>query len=167
MSDVKKIIDSRASFGGWFEDFHEGQVFRHWPGKTITEMDNHLFSLLTMNDNPIHTDENYMSEHQHGKVLVNGLLVLSLVVGMSVRQTSGKAIANLAYENVTHDGPTFHGDTIYSESEVISVRLSRTKDDRGIVYIESRGFNQNQEKVLTLRRKFLVKRKHGKVDPSS
>ena len=78
---------------------------------------------------------------------------------MSVTQTSGKAIANLVYENVTHDGPTFHGDTIYAESEVVSVRLSRTKGDRGIVCIESRGFNQEGEKVLTLRRKFLVKRK--------
>jgi acyl dehydratase len=159
MASVKKVIDSQTSFGGWYEDFDEGQLFRHWPGKTITEMDNHLFSLLTMNDNPIHTDENYMADHQHGKVLVNGLLVLSLVVGMSVRQTSGKAIANLVYENVTHDGPTFHGDTIYAESEVVSVRLSRTKGDRGIVCIESRGFNQEGEKVLTLRRKFLVKRK--------
>ena len=129
MASVKKVIDSQTSFGGWYEDFDEGQLFRHWPGKTITEMDNHLFSLLTMNDNPIHTDENYMADHQHGKVLVNGLLVLSLVVGMSVRQTSGKAIANLVYENVTHDGPTFHGDTIYAESEVVSVRLSRTKGD--------------------------------------
>ena len=159
MTSGKTIIDSRDSFGGWFEDFHTGQLFKHWPGKTITEMDNHLFSLITMNDNPLHTDENYMAGHQHGKTLVNGLLILSLVVGMSVRQTSGKAVANLVYEHVTHDGPTFHGDTIYSESEVVSVRLSRTKNDRGVVCIESRGFNQKGEKVLTLRRKFLVKKK--------
>ena len=122
-------------------------------------MDNHLFSLLTMNDNPLHTDENYMSDHQHGRTLVNGLLIMSLVVGMSVRQTSGKAIANLLYESVTHDGPTFHGDTIYAESEVIEVTPSRSRDDRGMIYIESRGINQKGDKVLTLRRKFLVKRK--------
>jgi len=159
MDIEKTIINSKDSFGGWFEDFSPGQIFKHWPGKTITEMDNHLFSLLTMNDNPLHTDENYMSEHQHGKTLVNGLLIMSLVVGMSVRQTSGKAIANLLYESVTHDAPTFHGDTIYAESEVLEVIPSKSRDDRGMVYIESRGINQREEKVLTLRRKFLVKKR--------
>ena len=159
MDTENNIINSKDSFGGWFEEFSTGQIFKHWPGKTITEMDNHLFSLLTMNDNPLHTDENYMSEHQHGKTLVNGLLIMSLVVGMSVRQTSGKAIANLLYESVTHDGPTFHGDTIYAESEVLEVTPSKSRDDRGMVYIESRGINQREEKVLTLRRKFLVKKK--------
>ena len=159
MDSEKNIIESIDSFGGWFEEFSPGQIFKHWPGKTITEMDNHLFSLLTMNDNPLHTDENYMSDHQHGRTLVNGLLIMSLVVGMSVRQTSGKAIANLLYESVTHDGPTFHGDTIYAESEVIEVTPSRSRDDRGMIYIESRGINQKGDKVLTLRRKFLVKRK--------
>ena len=159
MDTENNIINSKDSFGGWFEEFSPGQIFKHWPGKTITEMDNHLFSLLTMNDNPLHTDENYMSEHQHGKTLVNGLLIMSLVVGMSVRQTSGKAIANLLYESVTHYGPTFHGDTIYAESEVLEVTPSKSRDDRGMVYIESRGINQREEKVLTLRRKFLVKKK--------
>ena len=159
MTSEITIIDSRDSFGGWFEDFRAGQLFKHWPGKTITEMDNHLFSLLTMNDNPLHTDAHYMDAHQHGKILVNGLLVMSLVVGMSVRQTSGKAIANLVYEKVTHDGPTFHGDTIYGESEVLEITASRSKPDRGIVHLESRGINQRGEQVLTLQRKFLVKRR--------
>ena len=161
MTQDNLVIESKNTFGGWFEDFEEGQIFKHWPGKPITEMDNHLFSLLTMNDNPLHTDANYMSEHQHGKILVNGLLVMSLVVGMSVRQTSGKAVANLVYENVTHDGPTFHGDTIYAESEVLDVIPSKSRSDRGLIYIESRGINQNGDKVLTLRRKFLVKRKNS------
>ena len=153
------IHDARKSFGGYLEEFSPGDVFKHWPGKTITQMDNHLFSLLTMNDNPLHTDEHLMKDHQHGKVLVNGCLVLSLVVGMSVRDTSGKAIANLEYERITHDGPVFQGDTIYGESEVLEVRESKSKPDRGIVYIESRGFNQNGEKVLTLRRRFLVSKR--------
>ena len=161
MTQDNLVIESKNTFGGWFEDFEEGQIFKHWPGKTITEMDNHLFSLLTMNDNPLHTDANYMSEHQHGKILVNGLLVMSLVVGMSVRQTSGKAVAKLVYENVTLDGPTFHGDTIYAESEVLDVIPSKSRSDRGLIYIESRGINQNGDKVLTLRRKFLVKRKNS------
>ena len=161
MSQDNVVIESKNTFGGWFEDFEKGQLFKHWPGKTITEMDNHLYSLLTMNDNPLHTDANYMSEHQHGKILVNGLLVMSLVVGMSVRQTSGKAVANLVYENVTHDGPTFHGDTIYAESEVLDVIPSKSRSDRGLIYIESRGINQNGDKVLTLRRKFLVQRENS------
>lgn len=154
------IHDGRESFGGYLEDFKVGDIFKHWPGKTITEMDNHLFCLLTMNHNPIHIDEHYMKEHhQHGKILVNGTYVLSLVVGMSVRDTSGKAIANLEYEKVTHDAPVFQGDTIYAESEVLETRESRSRPDRGIVYIESRAYNQRGEKVLTLRRRFLVPRR--------
>ena len=150
------IHDGREAFGGYLEDFCPGDVFKHWPGKTVTEMDNHLFSLLTMNHNPLHMDENHMKGHQHGKVLVNGMLVISLVVGMSVRDTSGKAIANLEYERITHDGPVFQGDTVYAESEILETRESRSRPDRGIVYIESRAFNQRGEKVLTLRRRFLA-----------
>ena len=150
------IHDARESFGGYLEDFQPGDVFKHWPGKTITEGDNHLFSLLTMNDNPLHIDDHYMEGHQHGKILVVGTLVIGLVVGMSVRDTSGKAIANLEYERITHDGPVFQGDTIYAESEVLEVRESKSRPDRGIVYLESRGFNQREEQILTLRRRFLV-----------
>ena len=153
------IHDGRDSFGGYLEDFIPGDVFKHWPGKTVTEMDNHLFSLITLNDNPLHTDAHYMSNHQHGQILVNGAYVLSLVVGMSVRDTSGKAIANLEYEKITHDGPVFQGDTIYSESEILDVRESRSRPDRGIVYIETRGINQREEQVLTLRRRFLVSKR--------
>ena len=150
------IHEGKDSFGGYLEDFTPGDVFKHWPGKTITESDNHLFSLLTMNHNPLHMDENYMKDHQHGKILVVGPLVISLLVGMSVRDTSGKAIANLEYERITHDAPVFQGDTVYGESEILEVRESRSRTDRGIVYMESRAFNQRGEKVLTLRRRFLV-----------
>ena len=153
---MSAVIDARESFGGYLEEFRPGDVFKHWPGKTITESDNHLFSLITMNDNPLHIDEHYMKDHQHGRVLVVGILVIGLVVGMSVRDTSGKAIANLEYERITHDGPVFQGDTIYAESEVLEVRESRSRPDRGIVYLESRAFNQRDERVLTLRRRFLV-----------
>ena len=150
------IHEGREAFGGYLEDFSSGDVFKHWPGKTITEAENHLFSLLTMNTSPLHIDEEYMKVHQHGRILVVGPLVISIVVGMSVRDTSGKAIANLEYERITHDGPVFQGDTIYAESEIIEVRESRSKPDRGIVYMESRAINQDGEKVLTLRRRFLV-----------
>ena len=84
----KTIYDSKEKFGGYFEEFSIGSVYKHWPGKTITESDNHLFSLITMNTSPLHIDENYMLSHQHGKILVCGPLVLSLLVGMSVSDTS-------------------------------------------------------------------------------
>ncbi len=155
------VHDGREHYGGYLDDFKPGDVFKHWPGKTITEMDNHLFSLLSMNHNPLHIDENHMAGHQHGKILVNGMLVISLVVGMSVRDTSGKAVANLEYERITHDGPVFHGDTIYAESEILEVRESRSRPDRGIVYIESRAHNQRGEQILTLRRRFLVKKREA------
>ena len=150
------IHNGTDTFGGYLEDFTPGDIYRHWPGKTITEADNHVFTLLTMNTNPLHIDEKYMSNHQHGKILVVGPLVISLVVGMSVRDTSGKAIANLEYEKITHDAPVFQGDTIYAESEILDVRESNSKPDRGVVYMESRASNQHGERVLTLRRRFLV-----------
>lgn len=150
------VHEGRERFGRYLEDFQVGDVYRHWPGKTITESDNNLFCLLTMNHNPLHLDANYMQSHQHGRILVVGSLVLSLALGMSVPDTSGKAIANLEYERITHDGPVFVGDTIYAESEVLEVRESRTKPDRGVVYIETRAFNQRGERVLTMRRRFLV-----------
>ena len=156
------IHDARDDFGGYLEDFQAGDVFKHWPGKTITEADNHLFSLLTMNSNPLHIDEEYMKGHQHGQILVAGPLIISLVVGMSVRDTSGKAIANLEYERITHDAPVFQGDTIYAESEILEVRASDSRPDRGTVYMESRAFNQRGEKVLTLRRRFLVPKREGR-----
>ena len=150
------VYEGRERFGRYLEEFQVGDVYRHWPGKTITEMDNHLFCLLTMNHNPLHLDSHFMKDHPHGQILVVGTLVLSLVAGMSVPDTSGKAIANLEYERITHDGPVFIGDTLYAESEVLEVRESRIKPDRGVVYIETRAHNQRQERVLTLRRRFLV-----------
>lgn len=154
------VYQDRDRFGRYLEEFTVGDVYKHWPGKTITDMDNHLFCLLTMNHNPLHLDAHYMAtEHQYGKILVVGLLVISLVVGMSVADTSGKAIAALEYEKINHDGPTFIGDTVYAETEVLEVRPSTSRPDRGVVYVESRAHNQRGERVLTLRRRFLVPRK--------
>ncbi|PYP88980.1 MAG: dehydratase [Blastocatellia bacterium AA13] len=142
-------------FGRYYEDFEIDAVYKHWPGRTIGEADDTWFSLITMNQNPLHIDEHYASK-LHGQRLVNGLLVLSIAVGMSVADVSGKAIANLGYEDVRHVGPTFHGDTIYSETRVLEKRESESKSDRGIVYVETRALNQRDETVLTLRRRVLV-----------
>lgn len=147
------------AFGRYYEEFTVGQVFKHWPGRTITEFDDTWFSLMTMNQHPLHIDESYASKTQHGQRLVNGTLVFSLVVGMSVADISGRAIANLEYEEVKHIGPVFHGDSIYAESVVLDKRESKNKPDRGIVYIETKGYNHKNEVVLTLKRRVLIPKK--------
>jgi len=155
------IIDGEEKFGRYFEEFQIGDVYKHWPSKTVNEDDNNLFCLLTMNHHPVHLDGEYVKTHQHGRRLVVGTYVLSLVVGMSVRDTSGKAIANLEYEKIIHTGPVFIGDTLHAESEVLNLVGSRTKNDRGIVFVETRAFNQKNEQVLSLRRRMLIPRKNS------
>jgi len=143
-------------FGRYFEEFEPGQVFQHWPGRTISEADDTWFSLLTMNQNPLHIDEHYAQHTQHGQRLVVGTLVFSIVVGLSVADISGRAIANLEYEEVKHTAPVFHGDTLYAESRILDKIESKTKPDRGIVCVETRGLNQRGEVVLTLKRRVLI-----------
>ena len=143
----------------YFEDFKPGQSFKHWPGRTVTEFDNTWFTLMTLNTNPLHFDAAFAAQSQHGQRLVNGLLVIAMVVGMTVRDISESAIANLEYESIRHSGPTFHGDTLYAETKVLSVTPSQTKSDRGVVYVETRGLNQDGKEVLILRRKVLVPRR--------
>ncbi len=142
--------------GRYFEDFTVGDVIKHWPGRTIRDFDDTWFTLMTMNTNPIHFDDHYASQSQHGKCLVNGILVFAIAVGMSVRDVSQNALANLEYESVRHLGPTFHGDTIYAETEILEKTASRSKSDRGILYVETRAWNQRNEQVLTLRRRVLI-----------
>jgi acyl dehydratase len=143
----------------YLEDFTPGQTFRHWPGRTITEFDNTWFTLMTLNTNPLHFDAAFAAKSQHGQRLVNGLLVIAMVVGMTVRDISESAIANLEYESIRHSGPSFHGDTLYAETKVLSVTPSQTKADRGVLYVETRGLNQDGKEVLILRRKVLLPRR--------
>jgi itaconyl-CoA hydratase len=145
--------------GNYFEDFSPGQTFKHWPGRTVTEFDNTWFTLMTMNTNPIHFDAAYAAKSQHGRCLVNGLLVISTVTGMSVKDISENAIAALEYESIRHTAPTFAGDTLYAETTVLEVTPSSSKSDRGIVYVETHGLNQHGDQVLTLRRRVLVPRR--------
>jgi acyl dehydratase len=143
-------------FGRCYEEFEVGDVYKHWPGRTITEYDDTLFSMLTMNHNPLHIDANYAESTQHGQRLVVGPLIFSIALGMSVPDVSGKAIANLEFENVRHLAPTFHGDTIYAETKVLDKQLSRSKPDRGIVTVETIAYNQRGENVLSFKRRVLV-----------
>jgi acyl dehydratase len=150
-------------FGRYFEEFEVGAVYKHWPGKTVTEYDDHLFCLLTMNHHPLHMDAHYAGETtDFGRNVVVGNYIYSLLLGMSVPDVSGKAIANLEVESLKHVEPTFHGDTIYGETEVLDKTESRSKDDRGVVYVETRGYKQDGTVVCTFRRKVMVpKRSYG------
>lgn len=151
-----------SEIGKYYEEFVVGEEVHHSLSKTIFESDNNLFCLLTMNNHPVHTNVDYASQNQHGKILVVGTLVFSLAVGITVPDISGKAIANLGYEDVKHLAPTFIGDTIYVRSKILDKRESRTKDDRGIIYVESIAYNQKGEDILSFRRHVLIKKNnHG------
>ena len=149
-------------FGRYYEEFEVGAVYKHWPGKTVTEYDDHLFCLITMNHHPLHLDANYASTTQQKKNVVVGNYVYSLLLGMSVADVSGRAIANLEVESLKHVFPTFHGDTIYGQTEVLDKTESKSKDDRGVVYVETKGYNQDGVLVCVFRRKVMVpKRSYG------
>lgn len=148
----------QSILGLYFEDFEVGSEIKHSLSKTIFESDNNFFSLLTMNHHPVHTNIDYAAKNQHGKVLVVGTLVFSLAVGITVPDISGKAIANLGYEEVRHLNPVFLNDTIYVRTKILDKRESKTKHDRGIVYVESIAYNQRGEDVLSFRRHVLVKK---------
>ena len=144
-------------FGRYYEDFEVGDVYKHWPGKTITEYDDHLFCMITMNHHPLHTNAHYAeTSTQFGKNVVVGNLVYSLALGMSVPDVSGRAIANLEVESLQHRAPMFHGDTLYAETLVLDKKESSSKPDRGIVAVETRGYNQHGDEVLYFRRKVMV-----------
>lgn len=149
---------NQSVLGLYFEDFEIGREIKHSLSKTIFECDNNLFSLLTMNHHPVHTNIDYANKNQHGRILVVGTLVFSLAVGITVPDISGKAIANLGYEDVKHLNPVFVNDTIYVRSRILDKRESKSKNDRGIIYVESVVFNQNGIDVLSFRRKVLVKK---------
>jgi acyl dehydratase len=143
------------AYGRYFEDFTEGQVIRHWPGRTISEADCTWFALLTMNQHPLHSDAHYAAGTEHGQRVVLGPLVFSIGIGLTVADVSGRAIANLEIERITHEQPTFIGDTLYSESTVLALRLT-SRGDRGTVTVETRVSNQRGERVMTFRRTALV-----------
>jgi acyl dehydratase len=160
----EEIDMPKNTIGFCLESFTVGEVIKHAPSKTVFESDNNLFSLITMNHHPIHTNEDYAASTQHGRILVVGTLVFSLVVGMTVNDISGKAIANLDYERIEHIGPVFIGDTLRAESEILGVRPSASKPDRGVLYVETTGYNQRGEAVIRFRRHVLLPRDDGAAE---
>ena len=146
--------------GKYFEELEVGMKFKHSLGRTVTEMDNVLFSALTMNTQPLHVDQEFASKTEFGQRLVNGLYTLGLVVGLTVSElTEGTIIANLGYDKVVHPNPVFHGDTIYAESEIIEKRESKSRPDQGIVTFSHRAYNQDDELVAHCKRASLQRKR--------
>jgi acyl dehydratase len=155
----------RATIGRYFEDFVVGDVYEHFPGRTITETDNIHFSLLTMNQHPIHCDSAYASHSEFGKPLVNSAFTLAIVVGMTVADVSGKAIANLGWTDIKLVSPVHPGDTLYAESEVIDKRESKSRPTQGIVTVRTTGRKADGTVVMTFVRSALIpKRGHAVED---
>ncbi|PPR60880.1 MAG: Mesaconyl-CoA hydratase [Alphaproteobacteria bacterium MarineAlpha4_Bin2] len=158
----------REDIGRYYEDFEIGVIYEHRPGRTINDADNSWFTLLTMNTHPLHFDTEYAAHSEFGKPLVNSCLTLSMVAGMSVSDTSQKAIANLGWTDIKMPHPVFVGDTLYAESKVLDKRESNSRPTQGIITVRTTGKNQDGTVVMTYERSFLVpKQGHGiddKVD---
>ena len=154
----------RESYGRYLEDFSIGDVYEHRPGRTITESENTWFTLLTMNQHPLHFDAEYASKSEFGKPLVNSCLTLSMVAGMSVSDISQKTIANLGWDKIKLTSPVFVGDTLYAESIVLSKRESKSRPNQGIVTVRTTGFNQEGIEVISYERTMLIPKTGHAVD---
>jgi acyl dehydratase len=151
---------TRESYGRYLEDFNVGDVYEHRPGRTISESDNTWFTLITMNQHPVHFDAAYAAKSEWKKPLVNSALTLSIVAGMSVSDVSQKAIANLGWDKIRLTAPVFIGDTIYAESEVLAVRESKSRPTQGIVTVKTTGKKDDGTVFMTYERTVLIP-KHG------
>jgi len=154
----------RESYGRYLEDFRVGDVYEHRPGRTISETDNTWFTLLTMNQHPLHFDQEYAAKSEFGKPLVNSCLTLSIVAGMSVSDVSQKTIANLGWDKVRMPAPVFNGDTLYAESEVLAIRESRSRPTQGVVTIRTTGSKADGTEVISFERTMLIPKRGHAVD---
>lgn len=154
----------RESYGRYLEDFQVGDVYEHRPGRSVTESDNTWFTLLTMNQHPLHFDKEYGAKTEFGQVLVNSCLTISVVTGMSVSDISQKTIANLGWDKVRLSGPVFIGDTLYAESKVLEIRESKSRPNQGIVRVETIGTKQDGTQVISFERAMLIPKRGFAVD---
>jgi acyl dehydratase len=159
LDQASREASGARPYGRYLEDFEVGAVYKHWPAKTVTEADDHLFCLITMNHHPLHINDVYAGQSQQGRNVVVGTLVYSLALGMTVADVSGKAIANLATEELSHPAPVFHGDTLFAETEVLDVKPSQSKADRGVVRVHTRVYKQDGTLVAEFKRAVLVPRR--------
>jgi acyl dehydratase len=159
MSDGRDA-PARPVTGRWFEDLTPGLVIDHAIRRTVTEADNTFFSVMTMNPQPLHLDETFAAQSEFGARLVNSLFTLSLLVGISVHETTlGTTVGNLGFEDVAFPAPVFHGDTIRAQTEVVGARGSSSRPDQGIVTFEHRAYNQHDVQVARCRRAALMHRR--------
>ncbi|MEH6592198.1 MAG: MaoC family dehydratase [Halioglobus sp.] len=163
---TKKVGENRyrETFGRYFEEFMDGDVYEHRPGRTVTEADNTWFTLLTMNTHPLHFDVEYAKHSEFGKPLVASPLTLSILVGMSVSDVSQKAIANLGWTDINMTAPVFVGDTLYAETEVLEKRESKSRPTQGIVTVKTRGYNQDGVLICDFIRKVLIPKEGHAVE---
>jgi acyl dehydratase len=156
----RTVYARESRFGGYLEDYEVGDVFHHWPGKTITESEDHQFCLLTLAINPLHTDAHYAeTEMEGGRNIVVGTYIYALLLGMSVPDISGRAIANLGAEHLRHVAPFHHGDSLYGMTEVTGVRMSQSRPGAGVLTVNTTGTNQDGVVVCTFTRSVLVPRR--------
>ncbi|MCT7355002.1 MaoC family dehydratase [Streptomyces sp. 15-116A] len=143
--------------GRFYDDFELGAVYQHWPGKTVTEYDHHLFCLLTMVRHPIHMDHRFAeTATEHGRPLVISSYVFSLLLGLSEPDIAGAALAHRGFGEIRHEAPLFHGDTLYAESKILAKEKPSDKPGRGTVEVETRGVNQHGTEILTFTRRLEV-----------
>jgi len=142
--------------GRFFEDFEVGDVYRHPLGRTVLAVDNSWFTLLTQNTAPIHFDRHYAEQTEFGQPLVDSTFTVALVTGQSVTDISQNVFANLGWDEIRLPAPVFEGDTLYSQSEVLSARESASRPTMGIVQVKTIGYNQNGKVVITFKRTLLV-----------
>src|SRR4028119_1419980 len=158
-----RVVDLMAAKEGWrgrfFEDFEVGDVYRHPLGRTVTETDNVWFTLLTQNTAPVHFDRHYAAQTEFGRPLVDSTFTVALVTGQSVTDVSQNVMANLGWDEVRLPAPVFEGDTIYSQSEVLETRGSRSRPNVGIVTVKTTGYNQVGTVVITFKRTVMVYRR--------
>lgn len=159
MGEESGVAEKKGWRGRFYEDFEVGDVYEHPLGRTVTTTDNLWFTLLTQNTNPIHFDHNYASKTGFGRPLVDSTFTLALVTGQSVADVSQNVFANLGWDEVRLPAPVFEGDTIYSRSEVLEKRESGSRENVGIVAVETTGYNQDGETVISFRRTVMVYKK--------
>lgn len=158
----------RSEIGLYYEDFQVGNIYEHRPGRTITEADNTQFSLMTMNFHPLHCDAHFASQTEFGKMLVNSGLTIAIVLGMSVPEVSGQAIANLGFQEIKLIAPVFAGDTIYAESEILAKRESKSRPGQGVVTVRTDGIRHDGEVFMTFERSALVRsRADAEANPTN
>jgi acyl dehydratase len=161
MYEMTRVISARNTrYGGYLDDYEVGDIYRHWPGKTITEAEDHMFCLLTMAASPLHVDRKYgETESEFGRNVVVGTFIYSLLLGMSVPDISGRAIANLGVSDLRHLAPFFHGDTLYGTTEIVATRPSVSRPGQGILTVRTEGVNQDGRKVCSFTRAVLLPRR--------